>query len=185
MKRTSKDLRVRRTIKSIRAAFFSLVMEKAYEDISITELTERAEINRKTFYLHYNSLGDLIKEIEDEIVADILEHVKDDAQNLDVAGCIDKFYRYLDNCGEVYQKLLCDPHYTFFYEDVTDAVLKSAAFQRFFDRTQHPQIVRSYSIAITFMYRNWKKNAASVPLDELIAYASRLILDGYSGVTQA
>ena len=31
------------------------------------ELTERAQINRKTFYLHYNSLDDLLAELQDEI----------------------------------------------------------------------------------------------------------------------
>ena len=60
MEHTSKDLRVRRTLKAIRYAFYKLVLEKNYSDISITELTERAEINRKTFYLHYSSLEDFL-----------------------------------------------------------------------------------------------------------------------------
>ena len=52
MKHTSNDLRVRRTLKSIRLAFYEMVLTHNYEDISITELAERATINRKTFYLH-------------------------------------------------------------------------------------------------------------------------------------
>ena len=55
MEHTSKDLRVRRTLKAIRSAFYELVLTKNYSDISITELTDLAEINRKTFYLHYSS----------------------------------------------------------------------------------------------------------------------------------
>ena len=57
---THKDLRVRRTLKAIRSAFYELVLTKNYSDISITELTDLAEINRKTFYLHYSSLDDLV-----------------------------------------------------------------------------------------------------------------------------
>ncbi len=64
MKHTSKDLRVRRTLRSIRQAFYTLIMEKSFSEISITELTELAEVNRKTFYLHYTSLDDLIQEID-------------------------------------------------------------------------------------------------------------------------
>lgn len=182
MNHTSKDLRVRRTLKAIRKALYELVLEKDYRDISITELTERAKINRKTFYLHYPSLDSLIKEVEDEIVRDILEDVQQDARNLDVAACVSKFYHYLYECNEVRQKLLCDSHYYFFYEDVTDAVLKSSAFRPFFDASEYPDIVRSYSMTITFIYRNWLKNGRSIPLDELIGYTSHLILNGYRGV---
>ena len=74
MEHTSKDLRVRRTLKAIRSAFYELVLTKNYSDISITELTDLAEINRKTFYLHYSSLEDLVKEVEQEIVDHILPH---------------------------------------------------------------------------------------------------------------
>ena len=123
MEHTSKDLRVRRTLKAIRKAFYELVLEKSYSDISITELTERAEINRKTFYLHYSSLDDLIHEVEQETVEHILKNIHLSAENLDVAGCVSTFYHYLDECDDVQQKLLCDSHYHFFYEDVTDAVL--------------------------------------------------------------
>lgn len=180
----SKDLRVKKTLKSIRRAFYQLVLEKDFGDISITELTELAEINRKTFYLHYSSLEDLINEVETETVADILKHVGQAAENLDLAGCVSKFYHYLDECNEVQQKLLCDSHYYFFYEDVTDAVLKSSAFQRFFEMTEHPQVVRAYSMTITFIYRDWLQNNRQLPLDELIRYTSHLILNGYGGIVR-
>lgn len=184
MEHTSNDLRVRRTLKAIRAAFYELVLTKSYDDISITELADVAEINRKTFYLHYSSLEDLVREVEQEIVSSILENIRDSAENLDIAGCVDRFYHYLDECDEVQQKLLCDSHYHFFYEDVTDAVLKSNAFQPFFNMTRHPDIVRSYSISITFIYRNWLKSGRPIPLEELIEYASQLVSHGYSGIVE-
>ena len=50
--------------------------------------------------------------------------------------------------------------------------------------TKHPYIVRSYSICITFIYRNWLKNGRPIPLDELIEYASMIIAKGYSGIIE-
>lgn len=182
MEHTSKDLRVRRTLKAIRNAFYELVLEKNYSDISITELTEKAEINRKTFYLHYSSLEDLLKEVEQEVTDNILENIHRSAENLDMPGCVSIFYHYLDECDEVQQKLLCDTHYHFFYEDVTNAVLQSSAFSNFFKLTKHPDIVRSYSICITYIYRDWFKHNRPIPLDELIDYASTIVLSGYQGV---
>ena len=61
------DLRIRRTKESIRKAFNEMICEMDYEQISIKELTGRANINRKTFYLHYDSLDDLLRELQNEL----------------------------------------------------------------------------------------------------------------------
>ena len=53
-KRTSEDLRVRKTKEAIRTAFQGMICEMDYDQITVKELTARAQINRKTFYLHYN-----------------------------------------------------------------------------------------------------------------------------------
>ena len=182
MRERSKDLRVRRTLASIRKAFYELVLEKNYNEISITELTEHAGINRKTFYLHYSSLDDLVSEIEDEIVSEILEKVGKNAENLDLAGCIGNFYYFLESCNEDQQKLLCDSHYSFFYEAVTDAVLQSRAFSKFFDMTDYPSIVRSYTISITFIYRDWAMHNRPLDIDVLIQQASNIVEHGYAGI---
>ncbi len=182
MRERSKDLRVRRTLTSIRKSFFELVLEKNYNEISITELTDRAGINRKTFYLHYSSLDDLVAEIEEEIVSDILESIGDYAEAFDLPGCIKNFYAYLESCNDVQQKLLCDDHYAFFYESVTEAVLRSAPFAKFFERTEYPSIVRSYTISITYIYRDWLKGGKKIDFDTLTAEASKIVERGYAGI---
>ncbi|MBQ7469034.1 MAG: TetR family transcriptional regulator [Pseudobutyrivibrio sp.] len=182
MRERSKDLRVRRTLTSIRKSFYELVLEKNYNEISITELTDRAGINRKTFYLHYSSLDDLVKEIEEEIVSDILESIGSYAEAFDLPGCIKNFYIYLESCNEVQKKLLCDDHYSFFYESVTDSVLRSASFSKFFERTDYPSIVRSYTISITFIYRDWLKGGRKIDFDTLTTQAARIVENGYAGV---
>ena len=64
----TEDLRVRRTLEAIRRSFESLLLEKDYEKITVTELAERAMINKKTFYTYYQSLDDLLTEIQDEVL---------------------------------------------------------------------------------------------------------------------
>ena len=49
------DRRVRRTRRLLAEALVALIIEKEYETISITDITERADLNRATFYLHYGS----------------------------------------------------------------------------------------------------------------------------------
>ena len=60
----SKDRRYKRTKYVIRRAFEELISEKDVNDITITEIVSVANINRKTFYAHYDGIYKLIEEIE-------------------------------------------------------------------------------------------------------------------------
>lgn len=55
------DPRVRRTRKALQEAFRSLLEERALSDISITDITERAQVNRATFYAHYADKDELAR----------------------------------------------------------------------------------------------------------------------------
>ena len=69
-----------RSREKIRQAYVELIHEKGTVDITVKELVERADVNRSTFYAHYQDIYAVIEEIEDEIVQkmfaflDISEH---------------------------------------------------------------------------------------------------------------
>lgn len=50
-----------------------MLREMDYSQITIKELTHRAMINRKTFYLHYHSLDELLGKLQTDIYAQVLE----------------------------------------------------------------------------------------------------------------
>jgi len=60
MERNKEDRRVRRTRQLIQDALISLLKEKRYEDISVQDVIERADIARSTFYVHYVDKDDLL-----------------------------------------------------------------------------------------------------------------------------
>jgi len=47
------DPRIRRTRSLLYAAFMSILSEQAFHSISVQDITERAGVNRSTFYLHF------------------------------------------------------------------------------------------------------------------------------------
>lgn len=53
MEAKKQDLRVQKTLAAINRAFEEMVCTMLPQEITVKELTERAKINRKTFYLHY------------------------------------------------------------------------------------------------------------------------------------
>lgn len=52
----------------IRKAFIELLSEKDFKKITVTDIVNRADINRSTFYVHYSDIFALVDEIENEIV---------------------------------------------------------------------------------------------------------------------
>ncbi len=65
------DLRIYKTKKAIKEAFFDLVSEKTFEKVAISDIADRAMINRATFYLHYQDKYDLLSSLENEVLNDI------------------------------------------------------------------------------------------------------------------
>lgn len=62
MKETKLDRRVVRTRRALREALLSLILEKGYDAVTIEDITERADLGRTTFYLHYRDKEDLLLE---------------------------------------------------------------------------------------------------------------------------
>lgn len=60
MEHEKDDRRTRRTRQRLREALLGLLKEKRYEDISVQDIIERADIARSTFYVHYLDKDDLL-----------------------------------------------------------------------------------------------------------------------------
>lgn len=69
------DLRIKKTKRAIRSAFFELIKEKPLEKITVREIAERAEINKTTFYAHYETVYDLVDQLEQEAVAEVISQL--------------------------------------------------------------------------------------------------------------
>lgn len=63
------DRRFIKTEKSIHNALISLLQKFDLESVSVEDLTYEADVNKSTFYLHYQSLNQLFSSLEDDFIA--------------------------------------------------------------------------------------------------------------------
>lgn len=70
------DMRTERTEKNIINAFLQLRSQKQLEKITVKELSELAEINKATFYLHYHDIYDLAEQLENEVIKSTLHGIE-------------------------------------------------------------------------------------------------------------
>lgn len=66
-----------RSRRLIRQAYTALLREKDLSKITVTDIVKRADINRATFYAHYPDVRGVTEEIENEIIAKMLDMLKE------------------------------------------------------------------------------------------------------------
>lgn len=75
MKEQKQDRRIRRTQKLLKDSLIELMQEKEFKNISVKDITERADLNRGTFYLHYSDTYHLLQDIEEEVLSSFQEMI--------------------------------------------------------------------------------------------------------------
>jgi len=69
------DRRVVRTRKLLRDAMMELILEEGYDAISIQDITDKANLGRATFYLHFKDKDELLLEVMDQFIENLLAQV--------------------------------------------------------------------------------------------------------------
>ncbi|MFD0703956.1 hypothetical protein DMP06_06075 [Slackia equolifaciens] len=116
-----KDLRVERTQRAIRQAFHEMVNEGSTR-ITVKELAERAAINRKTFYLHYESIEALFSEELERILDDFFANFETTPETPeDMSGHAIRFFLYLTQQPPAIERLICTPAY---FDDFGDKLYR-------------------------------------------------------------
>ncbi|MFL6555143.1 MAG: TetR/AcrR family transcriptional regulator, partial [Bacillus sp. (in: firmicutes)] len=66
------DPRIKRTKKMFKAALISLIQENSDKSkLTVQNIADRAELNRATFYLHYQDTEDLMEQMIDEVLDEL------------------------------------------------------------------------------------------------------------------
>ena len=186
MKKTEKtDLRFVKNENLIRITFREMMKENEYPKISIKELTERAQINRKTFYLHYPSLDHLLTTLQAELMSPALDKISATAFPENAEQIIQHSFEFMASLDPVDKKILSAKGH--FPEGPNPQDLIRDYFFRKYDRFpgytrfETNLIITYFSVSLGVIYRQWEVDGQRVPLEEMVPLATRLILHGLDG----
>ncbi|WP_145047236.1 TetR/AcrR family transcriptional regulator [Paenibacillus xylanexedens] len=70
------DRRSLRTREILREALFDMASNKPLENITVKELTDRARLNRGTFYVQYQDMNDFLEQLKNEILEEYHSIIK-------------------------------------------------------------------------------------------------------------
>src|SRR5215467_6738827 len=92
MKTQKTDRRSERTRRLIGEAFIALLREKRYEDITVQDVLDRADIGRSTFYAHYYDKEDLLTSHIEAMLDSLSQHMdKPEGSQMTLLPSLDLF----------------------------------------------------------------------------------------------
>ena len=172
------DRRVKRTKKNLRDSLFTLLEEKSISQITVTELTTLADVNRSTCYLYYNDIFDMMDKIQQEIYAVFVETVvdfKSDFQNIEeiVTYCA----RFLEFCKENYTVCRfitrndCNNHLAEKIKLAVRCIIPDSA--KFYPEEDPRHYLTTFAISgILATILEWMNNGMKIPVEDMARFLS-------------
>ncbi len=181
----TEDLRVIKTIEGIKAAFGELICKKDYEKITVKELCDIARINKKTFYHYYETLDDLLAEMQTELSSGYIDRIK----NYSLPEELDKvnraFFVYSSEQGPAYEKITCSGTYHSIRDkmvvEVNDAGWGKSKKYRALSDYEKNLLMEFINNAVLSAYRQWVEDGKRLPIEDVIEMTNRMVLGGVNG----
>ena len=176
-----------RSRKLIHQAFMELLKEKPFEKITVTDIVNKAEINRSTFYAHYPDVVGLLDEIQEEIVSTFADYLK----RVSFSDLLENPSEYLRLIVEISAK-----HNDLFRQlsNSTVAVkqmekMKKMLIERILTTMDVPEIHRGryeFEFGVRFflggfveVYSQWLKGELNCSMEDIIHQVSNMVVLAY------
>lgn len=170
-----------RSKKLITDALVTLLDEKTLDKITVTDIVKKADINRGTFYAHYDNVSDVVtsifKSAYEIITCSINEFPYN--SNFDMSIMLKKLQSVMEQDFEFYRKIFSSDINMKVYEEISN-VLISYVFEQEsrISKVSHSDFVfytSFYSGGIIKLYRDWFIGELPMSFDELTERCSALL----------
>ncbi len=187
--RIKTDRRIIKTKKAIRNALAELLSQKDIGEISIKDIADRAEINRKTFYSYYRGVYEVIDEIENEIVSAFKEALRDMDFKRDMHdpyGIFKKLTAIINSDMDFYGHLMQINHNVSLVSKIIQTLKldfkRSLSHQIDIDEKTLDLTV-DYSVAgMVTVYQSWFNSGKAQSFEEISKAVSVIAFSGINGL---
>lgn len=179
------DRRIRRTKKLLKQALAQLMDEKEFKDITVRDITERADLNRGTFYLHYTDTYDILNKIENEILFNIQSMVDEKTNSADLpedlASCtLMPIAEYIKENADIFRCLMNNKVSADFIEKFRDFIFKNCSeiIKRRFsikDNNINDYYFSFITYGIIGVIKEWLEKKPLIDVSEIVQFADSII----------
>lgn len=179
------DRRVIKTKHAIFKAFVELLNEKDVNQITITDIAKRANINRKTFYNYYSDVYEVMEEIENLTVEAFINNMGT-VEFTNMADFLTeifiKFTETVNKDLEFFNLLFKTNNRSFLIVKIVEAlkkyVKKRIEESNELDMHRFEVVSNFYLSGVLSVYMNWFMNNYDQSIEEISALLTELVLHG-------
>lgn len=172
-----------RSRKLIRQAFVDLLEEKDFARITVTDIVNRADINRGTFYAHYTDTRAVLEEIENEFIGRLEEAFSDFRYQEffhNPMPILNRIAEWMQSDADNYRILLRTSGYGGFLDKLQDIFLNhtmedSSIPNEVKKRPSFQLQVRYLAAGTGSLYLAWLRGQLDMSLEEISNEAGRMI----------
>lgn len=152
MEKRGEDRRSRRSQKLLKEGLLALMGEKRFSDITVRDITDRMDLNRGTFYLHYPDTTALLRSLETEMLEEAQALIDANMAQTEAEGSL----------RPVFEPLL---DYVVAHREVCQALFVNNSTSSFVDRLQ--ELIRRNGLGLA---EAWFRPASREKLDYLMSF---------------
>lgn len=118
------DRRIIKSQEAIKKAFIELMTERNFDQITIQEISDRANVSRRTIYLHYMDKFDLLDKLIEEHIYELRELCELAANNTDYIDTVLLWFEYFESHYLFFSTMLASKGGPFFRSRFLEFVLQ-------------------------------------------------------------
>ena len=167
-------------------ALLSLLEKKPFEYITVSEICETAEVNRSTFYLHYENTSDLLKETTTYVFDNFASYFPFDAESVitQFANCdlqdlkfisekyLHPYLSFIKDNQRVFSAVLSQPKAfdsIAIFKRLFDNVFKPILDRFHYSRDEQNYVMMFYLNGITAIITEWLKDGCQKSIEDISA----------------
>ena len=178
------DLRIIKTKNNLFLTLLSLMKNNSIEEIKVSDICNKAMINRSTFYAHYNDKYELLIDCLNNIKSELIEKLATNVHILNTKNYYLELIRLLldtiDENRDLYFGIMVNNQNNIVMDivyDVAEKDIKMRLLNDYNDNTTIPAtfISRFYLGAIVSIVLEYLKTNKKYPKDKILEYLNKLI----------
>lgn len=180
----SKDPRVIRTKNAFKNALKEMMLKNMdYYSVTVKELCEKAGFSRRTFYLHFESVDEVLLLLQQDIAESLYTAFKSRENSIDTKTIVRACFTVIESDAFV-RKLIITPR-SMQLTEVVRSILISYIKSNYKSSNKNDEFFQHmssilYQDTMITIYKEWSKQKNNISLDEIIEYTCKYIDYGQS-----
>ena len=168
------DRRIAKSEDAIQTTFLEMLLTIGFDAITVKDLTEKANISRKTFYLHYMDKYDLLNEIVDEMIRQLTELCEKKKEKGFVEGTI-IWFSYFEQYKDFFYAVFSTASTITFRNRLLDFILEQLDY-KLEGVSQNTEVLRKFmAMAVLGVLESYILNQFHADIDEIAKQVGELL----------